>query len=157
MTIINNNLINPNLVNKVKKTESIVNNKVSNTNNKTFKEIFENKTENANILFSKHASMRLNNNKTFKEIFENKTENSNILFSKHAYMRLNSRNLQLSNAQIKRVEDGIKRAEEKGIRDSLVLVDNIALLVNIKNKTVVTAIDNNSEKVYTNIDGAVIV
>ena len=127
MTIINNNLINPNLVNKVKKTEPIANNKVSNTN------------------------------KTFKEIFENKTENANILFSKHASMRLNSRNLQLSNAQIKRVEDGIKRAEEKGIRDSLVLVDNIALLVNIKNKTVVTAIDNDSEKVYTNIDGAVIV
>lgn len=72
-------------------------------------------------------------------------------------MRLSSRNLQLSNSQIKRVENGIKRAEEKGIKDSLVLVDNIALLVNIKNKTVVTAIDNNSEKVYTNIDGAVIV
>ena len=128
MTIINNNLINPNLVNTVKKTEPIINNKISNTNNKTFKEIFDNKAENANISFSKHASMRLN-----------------------------SRNLQLSNAQIKRVEDGIKRAEEKGIRDSLVLVDNIALLVNVKNKTVVTAIDNNSEKVYTNIDGAVIV
>lgn len=128
MTIINNNLINPNLVNKVKKPEPIDNNKISNTNNKTFKEIFDNKAENANISFSKHASMRLN-----------------------------SRNLQLSNAQIKRVEDGIKRAEEKGIRDSLVLVDNIALLVNVKNKTVVTAIDNNSEKVYTNIDGAIIV
>lgn len=128
MTIINNNLINPNLVNKVKKPEPIDNNKISNTNNKTFKEIFDNKAEIANISFSKHASMRLN-----------------------------SRNLQLSNAQIKRVEDGIKRAEEKGIRDSLVLVDNIALLVNVKNKTVVTAIDNNSEKVYTNIDGAVIV
>ena len=128
MTIINNNLINPSLVNTVKKPEPIINNKISNTNNKTFKEIFDNKAENANISFSKHASMRLN-----------------------------SRNLQLSNAQIKRVEDGIKRAEEKGIKDSLVLVDNIALLVNVKNKTVVTAIDNNSEKVYTNIDGAVIV
>lgn len=128
MTIINNNLINPSLVNTVKKPEPITNNKISNTNNKTFKEIFDNKAENANISFSKHASMRLN-----------------------------SRNLQLSNAQIKRVEDGIKRAEEKGIKDSLVLVDNIALLVNIKNKTVITAIDNNSEKVYTNIDGAVIV
>lgn len=128
MTIINNNLINPNLVNKVKKPEPIINNKISNTSNKSFKEIFDNKAENANISFSKHASMRLN-----------------------------SRNLQLSNAQIKRVEDGIKRAEEKGIKDSLVLVDNIALLVNVKNKTVVTAIDNNSEKVYTNIDGAVIV
>lgn len=128
MTIINNNLINPNLVNKVKKSEPIANNKIHSTNSQTFKEILENKAESTNVSFSKHASMRLN-----------------------------SRNLQLSNAQIKRVEDGIKRAEEKGIKDSLVLVDNIALLINVKNKTVVTAIDNNSEKVYTNIDGAVIV
>lgn len=126
MTIINNNLINPNLVNKVKKSES--------TNNK------------ANI-----------EGKSFKEILQNKSTNENIMFSKHASMRLNDRNLSLSNSQIKRVENGIKKAEEKGIKDSLVLVDNIALLVNVKNKTVVTAIDNNSEKVYTNIDGAVIV
>ncbi len=126
MTIINNNLINPNLVNKVKKTEPITNK--DNTQNKSFKEILQNKAVNENIMFSKHASMRLND-----------------------------RNLSLSNSQIKRLEDGIKRAEEKGIKDSLVLVDNIALLVNVKNKTVVTAIDNNSEKVYTNIDGAVIV
>lgn len=125
LTIINNNLINPNLVNKVKKSEPLSNNNV--------------------------------NNKTFKEILENKSEKINVSFSKHASMRLSSRNLQLSNSQIKRVENGIKRAEEKGIKDSLVLVDNIALLVNIKNKTVVTAIDNNYEKVYTNIDGAVIV
>ncbi len=129
MTIINNNLINPNLVNKVKKSEP---NNLPNIKNQV-------------------------NNKTFKEILDNKAEESNVSFSKHASMRLNSRNLQLSNSQIKRVEDGIKRAEEKGIKDSLVLVDNIALLVNIKNKTVVTAIDNNSEKVYTNIDGAVVV
>lgn len=127
MTIINNNLINPNLVNKVKKSEPISNNK-------------------ANI-----------EGKSFKEILQNKSTNENIMFSKHASMRLNDRNLSLSNSQIKRVENGIKKAEEKGIKDSLVLVDNIALLVNVKNKTVVTAIDNNSEKVYTNIDGAVIV
>ena len=126
MTIINNNLINPNLVNKVKKTEPISN------------------KDNAQ-------------NKSFKEILQNKSVNENIMFSKHASMRLNDRNLSLSNSQIKRLEDGIKRAEEKGIKDSLVLVDNIALLVNVKNKTVVTAIDNNSDKVYTNIDGAVIV
>ncbi|WP_250278422.1 TIGR02530 family flagellar biosynthesis protein [[Clostridium] colinum] len=127
MTIINNNLINPNLVNKVKKSEPTVNYKIN------------------------------EKEETFKQILKNKEESNNIMFSKHAYMRLNSRNLSLSNSQIKRVEDGIKRAEAKGIKDSLVLVDNIALLVNIKNKTVVTAIDNNSEKVYTNIDGAVIV
>ena len=128
MAIINNNLINPNLVNAVKKSDPTVNNTLNNKSAKTFKEILENKYESTNVSFSKHASMRLN-----------------------------SRNLQLSNSQIKRVEDGIKRAEEKGIKDSLVLVDNIALLVSIKNRTVVTAIDNNIEKVYTNIDGAVIV
>ena len=128
MTIINNNLINTNLINNVRKNQSIINqNNETNTNNKTFKEILENKSQDG------------------------------IMFSKHASMRLNSRNLQLSSSQIKRLEDGVKRAEQKGIKDSLVLVDNIALLVNIKNKIVVTAVDNNSEKIYTNIDGAVIV
>ena len=130
MTIINNNLINPNLVNKVKKSDP---NNISNINNKQ------------------------QDNKTFKQILQNKAEETNVSFSKHASMRLNSRNLQLSNSQIKRVENGIKRAEKKKIKYSLVLVDNIALLVNVKNKTVVTAIDNNVDKVYTNIDGAVIV
>ena len=128
MTIINKNLINTNFVNNVKKSENTSNNtKISESG------------------------------KTFKQILEDKSKNDKVMFSKHASMRLDSRNLSLSTSQIKRVEHGIKRAEEKGIKDSLVLVDNIALLVNIKNKTVVTAIDNNSENVYTNIDGAVIV
>lgn len=130
MAIINNNLINPNLVNKVKKSD-----------------------RNNNCNFNSQQQ----DSKSFKEILQNKAEERNVSFSKHASMRLNSRNLQLSNSQIKRVEDGIKRAEEKGIKDSLVLVDNIALLVNVKNKTVVTAMDNKVDKVYTNIDGAVIV
>lgn len=127
--IINNNPINPNLLNKVSKIEPNINNVA----------------QNANI------------DAAFKNILEKQAQNSNLSFSKHASMRLNDRNLSLSNAQIKRVENGIKKAEQKGIKDSLVLVDNIALLVNVKNKTVVTAIDNNSEKIYTNIDGAVIV
>lgn len=129
MAIINNNLISSNLINNVKKNQPLI---------------------------SQNNDTNTNDNKTFKEILEKKSQSS-VMFSKHASMRLNSRNLELSSSQIKRVEDGIKRAEEKGIKDSLVLVDNIALLVNIKNKTVVTAIDNNSEKIYTNIDGAVIV
>lgn len=114
-----------------------------------------------NILNNVKKSEPIKNNyetseKSFKDILET-TQEANLMFSKHASMRLNDRNLKLSNAQIQRVENGIKKAQEKGIKDSLVLVDNIALLVNIKNRTVVTAIDNSSEKVYTNIDGAVIV
>ena len=46
---------------------------------------------------------------------------------------------------------------QKGINDSLVLVDGIALVVNVKNKVVITAMNSDNENIFTNIDGAVIV
>ncbi len=49
------------------------------------------------------------------------------------------------------------QAREKGINDSLVLVDNVALIVNVKNNVVVTAVDESKDKIFTNIDGAIIV
>ena len=58
---------------------------------------------------------------------------------------------------MERVEDGLQRANAKGIRDSLVLVDDLALVVNVKSKTVITALQNTQENVFSNIDGAVIV
>ena len=85
--------------------------------------------------------------------------NKKILFSKHAAERLNNRSISMTEEQIERVENGIDKARQKGIRDSLVLVDNLALVVNVKNRTVITAMDEKSrnENVFTNIDGAVIV
>jgi len=80
-----------------------------------------------------------------------------IQFSKHANMRLDTRNIRLDESQIARIEDGVAAARAKGIRDSLVLVDDVALVVNIKNKLVVTALNQGNEHVFTNIDGAVIV
>ena len=88
----------------------------------------------------------------FKEILENK-----IIFSKHANTRLNSRDLNLSPEQLERVEGGITKAWSKGINESLVLVDDIALVVNVKNKLVITAMGSSGENIFTNIDGAVIV
>jgi flagellar operon protein len=79
-----------------------------------------------------------------------------VQFSKHANMRLASRDIELDPAQMQRLEQGVIKAQNKGIRESLVLIDNIALVVNIKNKMVVTAI-NRQDQVFTNIDGAVIV
>ncbi len=95
---------------------------------------------------------------SFKSIFNNRLEeNPSIHFSKHASMRLNDRNVSLSSEQIKRVESGINKASQKGINDSLVLVDDIALVVNVKNKVVITAMNSDNENIFTNIDGAVIV
>ena len=82
---------------------------------------------------------------------------SMIQFSKHANMRLSSRQITLTGEQLNRVEEGLTRASEKGISDSLVLVDDVALVVNVKSKTVITALNSAQENIFSNIDGAVIV
>ncbi len=80
-----------------------------------------------------------------------------LKFSKHAAMRLEDRKIHLSREQSERLESGVRKAGEKGIQDSLVVVDSLAFIVNVPNKTVVTAMDQNEadRKVFTNIDGAV--
>lgn len=81
-----------------------------------------------------------------------------LKFSKHAINRLSDRNIELSGNQMERLCDGAKKAGEKGIQESLVIVDQLAFIVNIPNKTVVTAMDRaaNQDNIFTNIDGAVI-
>jgi flagellar operon protein len=95
----------------------------------------------------------------FHEILKDKqaTVASELKFSKHANERLASRNIDLSDDQYRRLESGAKRAYEKGIKESLVMVDNLAFVVNIKNNTVITAVNEGEEKIFTNIDGAVII
>ena len=81
-----------------------------------------------------------------------------VKFSKHAVNRLNDRNIELTTEQMDRLNQGKIEASEKGIRDSLILVDQLAFIVNVPNNTVVTAMDQTENKgnVFTNIDGAVI-
>jgi flagellar operon protein len=105
---------------------------------------------------------QLGNNKglSFQELLNNQQasmETGSLKFSKHANERLLSRNIDLSDSQLQRLETGAKKAQEKGIQESLVMVDNIAFIVNIKNNTVVTAVNDSDDKVFTNIDGAVII
>ena len=82
-----------------------------------------------------------------------------LKFSKHAASRLESRNISLSAEQSARMENGVEQAKEKGINESLVLVDSLAFIVNVPNKTVVTAMEQaeTGNKIFTNIDGAVII
>lgn len=99
---------------------------------------------------------------SFQEILEQKQVDfgtSELKFSKHASMRLQDRNINLSEEQKQRLENGAEKAEAKGIKESLVLMDSLAFIVNIPNKTVVTAMDQteSAENIYTNIDGAVII
>jgi flagellar operon protein len=100
------------------------------------------------------------NGTSFEEIFKQKLEaGSELKFSKHASQRLDDRNIELTQEQSQRLEEGVQKASEKGITDSLVLVDTLAFIVNVPNQTVVTAMDQteSDENIFTNIDGAVIV
>lgn len=83
---------------------------------------------------------------------------NNISFSSHAISRLQKRNLSLDAAQLDRLDNAVAKAEEKGAKESLVMLDDTALIVSITNKKVITAmhIDGMKENVVTNIDSAVI-
>jgi len=95
---------------------------------------------------------------SFQEILNNKQSEKaeGLKFSKHANQRLATRNINLSAEQMERLENGTTKAREKGIQESLVMVDNMAFIVNIKNNTVITAVGDSADSIFTNIDGAVI-
>lgn len=87
---------------------------------------------------------------------QNSLEETGLKFSKHANERLASRKIDLSNEQLERLEHGTNKARERGIKESLVMIDNLAFIVNVKNNTVITAVNDTDHAIFTNIDGAVI-
>ena len=96
---------------------------------------------------------------SFAEILEQKKTqgSSELKFSKHANERLISRNIDLTDSQKERLQSAVKAAEAKGIKESLVMMDNLAFIINVKNNTVVTAVTGGEERIFSNIDGAVVV
>lgn len=79
-------------------------------------------------------------------------------FSRHAQKRLEQRGIDMDGARMARLEQAVDQAAAKGSRDSLILLDEMALVVSVQNRTVVTAMDQQGgkEQVFTNIDSVVI-
>jgi flagellar operon protein len=79
-------------------------------------------------------------------------------FSAHAEERLKSRGVSFDANQLTRLGQGIDAAAQKGSREALVLVDGVAMVIAVKNRTVVTAMPGQTDgpSVFTNIDAAVI-
>ena len=81
-----------------------------------------------------------------------------ITVSAHAKDRIASRNIPFGNSEVSRIESALQKAEAKGSRDALMLLDGNAFVVSVTNRTIVTAMDgmNVRDNVFTNIDSAVI-
>ncbi len=97
---------------------------------------------------------------SFEEILTRQQDSSQqVKFSKHAANRLSDRNIELSDEQMERLSSGTQKANAKGIKESLVLVDELAFIVNTKSNMVITAMNQaeTDENIFTNIDGAVII
>lgn len=95
----------------------------------------------------------------FNQVFQEQINQTQVKFSNHAQQRLAARNINLSSNDIQRINEAVDKAAQKGSRDSLILMDNLAFVVSVKNKTVITAVDGASmkENVFSNIDSAVII
>lgn len=87
------------------------------------------------------------------------SQSQGVSFSKHAVQRAAQRSIDLSKPNLDRLNEGVRLAEEKGLNDTLILIDQTAFLVNVPNNKVITAVNGNdlTGNVFTNIDGTVII
>lgn len=92
----------------------------------------------------------------FKDVFQQ--EINGVKISKHAQKRMDERNIHLSQEQLTTLNNKLDEAKQKGVKDSLVLVGNSALVVNASSKTVITALakDEAGSQIFTNINGAIL-
>lgn len=93
----------------------------------------------------------------FKTILANQQQELKV--SKHASERLQERNIHLQDYQWKLINEKVSEARQKGVTDSLVVMNNAALLVSAKNNTVVTAmnLEEAQNRIFTNINGTILI
>ena len=113
----------------------------------------------SNVSINHDAAKKDNKCLDFENILkDNVQKQTGLKFSKHASQRVVDRNISISNEELNKLEEAVQKAGDKGIKDTLVIINKAAFIINVPTKTVVTALDDASMKknIFTNIDGAVI-
>ncbi len=100
----------------------------------------------------------VSDSESFQKVLEGQISSRQLSLSKHAAQRIEQRGIEVSESSMQRLQDGIEIAKNKGLDDTLIIVDNSAFIVSAKNSLVITAIDTNDLKgnAITNINGTVI-
>jgi len=94
----------------------------------------------------------------FRRLLDELGKSSGIRFSRHAAERMSSRGISMDSGKLSKLDAAVNAAGSKGSRESLVLMDELALVVSVKNRTVITAMpsDETRGNVFTSIDSTVI-
>lgn len=96
----------------------------------------------------------------FKGLLQkNLDSKSEVKISTHALKRLKERKLNMDNKEFNKIKKAIKELRAKGGKDSLVITDKAAYIIDVKNNTVVTAIDKGSinNNIFTKIDSVKVI
>ena len=95
---------------------------------------------------------------SFQEVLEQEAQTTELSFSRHAAGRVAERGIEISQTGLERLEEGLRMARDKGLNDTLILMDGSAFIVSAQSGTVITAMPSQelNGRVFTNIDGTVI-
>lgn len=100
------------------------------------------------------------NSDSFAKVLQEKIVKTTypVKFSAHAVERLASRNIILNEQDMSKLNSAVDAIKEKGGRDSLLVMGDLAFVVSIENRTVITAMEkqNGKDKIFTNIDSALL-
>ena len=117
-------------------------------------------TSNQSILRKPSKTGENSSNSRFATLLDTKIPSAEgVRFSQHAQERLRARNITLSSQDLESLEGAVNTVAKKGGKESLVMMGDAALVVSIRNRTVVTAMDRSQMQgnVFTNIDSAVVI
>ncbi len=94
----------------------------------------------------------------FAGLLDAKLNDSRVKFSGHALERLKERGISLGETELTKLEGAVSSVAAKGGKESLIMVGDAALVVSVKNRTVITAFDRNNldGNVFTRIDSAAV-
>ncbi len=103
--------------------------------------------------------LQQNKENSFSKILNEKLENKEVRFSKHAMERAAERGIPIENSLVRDISSAVDKARAKGIKDVVVIGKQGAFVVNVTNSTVITSMDTMEMKnnIFTNIDGAVMI
>ncbi len=111
-----------------------------------------------NSVSQKAKNVNSNTGKSFAEVLDENQRNMEVRLSAHAQERLKQQNITISQQDMNRITEATAELQKKGSRESLMILRDLALVVNINNRTVITAVDKSRQKdrVFTNIDSTII-
>lgn len=116
--------------------------------------------ERGQIIPSSNNTTKIKNssNIDFQRILqESITKNDGIKISAHAEQRMQERNIKLEESDINRLKDAMNDLERKGARESLMLYKDMAFIASVRNRTIITTMQDSDMDVVTNIDSAIII